>query len=158
MEGSIDSTTLTALAVTLTAVGGVATVLAYRRRGAALGLRLLALTLLPMAALLTGSLRLVVGIASDIAGWAARLVFSPVVWVGVSLAGLAVVLYVAGGIMSARGIGVTGRRAEPAVGDDGVRAKPAKPVTSAGPATSGTAPAQDEGMDEIEAILRKHGI
>lgn len=177
MDGSVDSTTLTALAVTLTAVGAVLTVLVYRRRGLAPGLKALALTLLPMAALLTGSLRLVVGIVSDVAGWAARLVFSPVVWLGVVLAGVAVVLYVVAGMMTSRGVGVRGRAAEKAVargeraraqvgaGDSSAAAAPGgrtqrgATTQKAAPAGKGAAKGDDlQDMDEIEAILRKHGI
>lgn len=169
MEGSIDSTTMTALAVVLTAVGAVLTVLAYRRRGAAAGLKGLAWTLLPMAALLTGTLRLGVGIAEDVGRWATRLVFSPVVWTGVALAAVAVVLYVVAGMMSARGVGVKGKSAERAV-RRGERARgEVSGTTAAPPAGKQTRPAKqpkpakaeagrDEDMDEIEAILKKHGI
>lgn len=165
MDGSFDSTTWTALALTLTVVGAVLTVLAYRRRGAAAGLRGLALTLLPVAALLTGTLRLLVAIGEDVGTWATRLVFSPVVWSGVTVAGVAVVLWVVAGMMSARGLGVRGKAAEKAVRKgERARAKvaaapaaPAAPVAGRGKAASKGA-ARDDDMDEVEAILRKHGI
>jgi hypothetical protein len=170
MEGSIDSTTMTALALVLTAVGGALTVVAYRRRGAAAGLKGLAWTLLPMAALLTGTLRLGVGIAEDVGRWATRLVFSPVVWTGIALAGVAVVLYVVAGMMSARGVGVKGKAAEKAVRrGERVRGEVSGAPATAPPAGKQARPAKqpraakgeagrDEDMDEIEAILKKHGI
>lgn len=171
MDGSFDDTTLTALAITLTVVAGAWAFLTWRRNGLASGIRGLAWTLVPLAALLTGTLRLAVGIVDDVAGWAARLVFSPVVWSGLALAGLAVVLYVVAGMMTARGIGVRGKAAEkavrkgervrgrlggaPAAPGSGTQAAPApgRKAAKQQPASSG-----DDDMDEIEAILRKHGI
>lgn len=171
MDGSFDDTTLTALAITLTVVAAAWAFVSWRRNGLASGVRGLAWTLVPMAALLTGTLRLAVGIVDDVAGWAARLVLSPVVWSGLALAGVAVVLYVVAGMMTARGIGVRGKAAEkavrkgervrgrlggaPAAKDPGGKAaRPAAtPSGTKQPAASG-----DDDMDEIEAILRKHGI
>ncbi len=69
-------------------------------------MRGLAWTLLPVAAWLTGSLKLVTGILEDIVNWAARLVFSPAVWLGIVVAGVAAALWVLSGVMRARGIGV----------------------------------------------------
>jgi hypothetical protein len=97
----IDSSTWQALGLTLTGIGLLLSVLAWRRRGPASGLRGVAWSLLPAAAGLTGTLRLLWDIGDSVASWAARLVFSS-------------------------------RKAEPAV--------------------------QDKDMDDIEAILRKHGI
>ena len=56
--GSLDSTTWAALALTLTVIGAVLSWVAWRRRGPAAGLRGLGWTLLPVAAWLTGTLRL----------------------------------------------------------------------------------------------------
>ena len=70
----------TALALLLTGAGGFWTVQAFRNRGVAAGLRGAGLTLLPLAALMTGTLELVVDIGADIGDWAVGLVFSPVVW------------------------------------------------------------------------------
>lgn len=171
MDGSFDDTTLTALAITLTVVAAAWAFVSWRRNGLASGVRGLAWTLVPMAALLTGTLRLAVGIVDDVAGWAARLVLSPVVWSGLALAGVAVVLYVVAGMMTARGIGVRGKAAEkavrkgervrgrlggaPAAPSSGTQAAPApgRKAAKQQPAASG-----DDDMDEIEAILRKHGI
>ena len=103
---TIDDTTWTALALILTILGAAYTWFAWRRSGLAAGMRGLAWTLLPVAAWLTGSLKLVTGIVEDIVNWAAKLVFSPVVWLGIVVAGVAVALWVLSGFMRARGIGV----------------------------------------------------
>lgn len=134
----IDATTWTALGLTLTLLGLVASALVWRRRGAAAGLRGAAWSLLPLAAALTGVLRLLGEIAGDVGGWAVRLVFSPVVWAGVCLAGLAVVLYVVSGLLG--------------------RHSPKREATRAVPERRGAPPARDDDLDDIEAILRKHGI
>ena len=158
---SVDSTTWAALALALTTLGVVWTWISWRRRGAAAGLRALAWTLLPVAAWLTGTLRLVVSIVEDVVGWAARLVFSPVVWLGVVVAAVAVGLWVLSGLMRARGIGVREkerRSRSPRAGRRGPTA--ASPQAgSSGPQTRATAPAEDDDdMADIEAILKRHGI
>jgi len=145
----IDSSTWSALGLTLTLLGLLLSVLLWRRRGAATGVRAVAWSLLPAAAGLTGTLRLLWGIGEDVASWAVRLVFSPVVWIGLVLAGISVVLFVVSGAMRARGSG--GARArEVEAGGPTPAAKP--PKGRAKPAVG------DEDMDDIEAILRKHGI
>ena len=103
---TIDDTTWAALALILTILGAAYTWFAWRRSGLAAGMRGLAWTLLPVAAWLTGSLKLVTGIVEDIVNWAAKLVFSPVVWLGIVVAGVAVALWVLSGFMRARDIGV----------------------------------------------------
>ena len=103
---TLDDTTWTALALILTILGAAYTWFAWRRSGLAAGMRGLAWTLLPVAAWLTGSLKLITGIVEDIVNWAAKLVFSPVVWLGIVVAGVAVALWVLSGFMRARDIGV----------------------------------------------------
>lgn len=152
---SIDSSTWQAVGLTLSVVGLVLSALLWKRRGAAAGLRAVAWSLLPAAAGLTGTLRLVWDIGDSVVGWATRLVFSPVVWAGIVLAGVAVVLFGISGAMRARGLGGSARAAGSAksVGaSGGERALPATRSRKAEPA------AQDDDMDDIEAILRKHGI
>lgn len=146
---TIDSTTWAALALVLTILGAAYSWVAWRRRGLAAGLRGLAWTLIPIAAWLTGTLRLAANILNDVIDWAARLVFSPTVWLGVIVAGVAAVLWVISGVLRARGIGVRGRARDdgPRQVPSGARTKPAKARAR-----------NDDDMDEIEAILKKHGI
>ncbi|MBV9830545.1 MAG: hypothetical protein JOZ82_03050 [Marmoricola sp.] len=144
----LDSTTWAALALVLTIIGGALAWRAWRRRGLAAGLRGLAWSLLPLAAWLTGTLELAASILQDVSTWAGHLIFSPAVWLGVAIAVLAGVLFVVSGLMRGRGRGT--KRHDRAV--------------AASPAGGGRVPARSrtpediEGMDEIEAILKKHGI
>ena len=54
-SGPVEATTWAALTAALTVAGAIWTWIAFRRRGAANGLRALGFTLLPAAAWLTGS-------------------------------------------------------------------------------------------------------
>lgn len=146
----MDDVTWAGLAATLTLLGAAYTFWAFRHRGAAAGTRGLAITLLPGAAWLTGTLRMFTRIAEAVADWATRLVFSPSVWVGTAMAGLAVVLWTVGGYLH-------GRNAQhgtaPGTGPGAVTGTTAKPLP---PTRTATAP--DDDLADIEAILRKRGI
>lgn len=158
---TVDSTTWAALALILTILGAAWSWYAWRRRGIAAGLRGLAWTLVPVAAWLTGTLRLAANILSDVTDWAARLVFSPTVWLGVIVAGVAVVLWFASGALLARGIGTRGEvrtpkeprrvRAAAEPGEPALK-KPARRKTKADD------PDDPDNMNDIEAILKRHGI
>ena len=85
--------------------------------------------------------------------------FSPVVWLGIVVAGVAAALWVLSGVMRARGIGVREQ-------DPSVRSARKKEV-SAGQATGKKAAGKKqatrndddiEDLDDIEAILKRHGI
>ena len=130
-----------ALTVTLTGLGAAWTWFAFRHRGTAAGLRGAGLTLVPAAAWLTGTLEMFTEIGGSVADWATHLVFSPVVWLGIVLAGVSVVLFVLSGALRARQLG----GAEPKRGELG----------APGPKQQ---PAVDDDLAEIEAILRKRGI
>jgi hypothetical protein len=159
---TVDSTTWAALALVLTILGAAYSWIAYRRRGLASGLRGLAWTLLPVAAWLTGTLKLAANILNDVIDWAARLVFSPTVWLGIIVAGVAVVLWFVSGMLLARGVGVRDRADRPAPVEGGR----AKQVPGPSGRTAGTTPSKRsapkkddlDDMDEIEAILKRHGI
>lgn len=137
----VDEVTWAALTLTLTAMGAVWTWFAFRRRGVASGLRGAAITLLPPAAFLTGTLEMFTEIGSSVADWATSLVFSPVVWLGIVLAGLSVALFGVSGAVRARQ-------------DSGAEERSGE-LTA--PRRS-SALAVDDDMAEIEAILRKRGI
>jgi hypothetical protein len=150
---SIDASTWQALGLLLTVLGLLVSLALWRRRGAASGIRGIAWSLLPLAAGLTGTLRLLWEIGDSIVSWALRLVFSPVVWLGVAVAGVSILLFAVSGLMRARGVGVKRRgSATGALPDQPSRAAAQPSRRSAQPAV------QDKDMDDIEAILRKHGI
>lgn len=144
---TLDTATWAALTLTLTLIGGLLTVRAWRRRGVAAGIRGLAWTLVPVAAWLTGMLRLATDVLDAVVTWAARLVFSPVVWVGVVVAGVSALLFVTSSLMKARGLGTRGATREVAA----PRSK--QPKRKQRPAME-----TDDDMADIEAILKKHGI
>jgi len=149
--GGVDEVTWGALTLTLTAIGAVWTWFAFRRRGLASGLRGAAFTLLPPAAFLTGTLEMFTEIGGSVADWATHLVFSPVVWLGIVLAGVSVVLFGVSGAIRKRQLG-SSEKAEP-----GEVASPGR-KGELGTSKRKGEPAIDDEMAEIEAILRKRGI
>lgn len=146
----MDEAAWTALAITLTVLGGLYTVLAWRRRGLVPAMRGAALTLLVPAAYLTQTLRMFTRIADAVADWAIGLVLSPAVWTGIALAGVSALLLVGARMLTAR------RERS------GTPRKTGKTVTTGKPGTSvepgrGDRPAVDD-LADIEALLRKRGI
>ncbi|MFA1537370.1 hypothetical protein [Actinomadura monticuli] len=136
-----------AISLGVTLVGLVISWGAYRRRGAGTGMRGAALSLVPLAAAMTGVTEFFVDLA-----------FSPVKWAGVAVAGLAVLLYVASGAMlSRRADAAPGRKAAGKGGEGGRKAA----GRGAAPKGAVQGPAQGGGdpeMAEIEKILRDRGI
>jgi hypothetical protein len=144
----VDDAAWAALTLSLTVAGGIWTWFAFRNRGLASGARALGFTLLPLAAYLTKTLQMFTNIAQEIGDWATHLVFSPVVWVGIVLAGLSVVL-----------IGGSARLRAREVGSTGTARDTRKSLPTTGPGGKGQpALAEDDAMAEIEALLRKRGI
>jgi heme exporter protein D len=142
--GTIDNATWQALGLTLTVLGLVVSALVWRRRGVGAGLRAVAWSLLPLAAGLTGTLRLLWEIADSIVTWALRLAFSPLVWLGIVVAGVSVVLFVVSGVL---------RRRTPEVSGDRWAVERGRPSPAAAPKRPG-----DDDLAEIEDILKRHGI
>jgi len=149
--GPINEPSWVALGLTVTLLGLAASFVLARRRGAAAGLRLAGWSLLPLAAALTGLLRVIGVVVDAVVVWAGRLVFSPVVWAGVVLAGVAVLMILAAGVLRARQ--GPGKPPAPVRGKDKSKVEAKSPAKD--PAKD---PAADEDMDDIEAILRRHGI
>lgn len=145
--GSFDSVTWQALTVVLTVLGLVGTVAFWRLRGPVAGLRMLAVSLLPAAAYLTGTLRLLWEVGAAVVRWATRLTFSPLMWLGLGVAATALVLFVVAGALARRGVGARPRRAELP------REESRRPAR-----TTSSAPAEDDDMADIEEILKRHGI
>ena len=145
----MDDATWAALALTLTVLGAVWTWHAFRRRGVASGLRGAGLTLLPVAAYLTDTLRMFTRIGTAVGDWVAGLVLSPSVWAGIVVAGVAAVLLVVSGVLRDRersqAVGAPGG---PAVGSRRGKGEPA----------IGSPDGGDEELADIEALLRKRGI
>ena len=81
----------------LTGIGLVASWFAMRRRGLAAGLRGVAWSLLPLAAYLTGSIKMFWKMGAAIGDFATSFAFSAQVWSGVGVAALAAVLFVVSG-------------------------------------------------------------
>jgi hypothetical protein len=163
----VDATTWQALGVTLTVIGLLLSLLVWRRRGAGSGLRGVAWSLLPAAAGFTGTLRLLWEIGDSVVRWAGRLVFSPLMWFGIALAGVSVVLF---------GVSAAVRARQPARSRRTRRSAPERSASreartgrlpsassrrAASPPTGATGDvhgADSDDMADIEAILRKHGI
>lgn len=147
--GPIDDVTWQVLTVVLTLLGLVTSVVLWRRRGAASGVRGVAWSLLPLAALLTGTWRLLWEIGDAVVSWGVRFVFSPMVWLGVSIAGVSLVLFVAAAAMRHRGVGTQPRAVRSSEG------RKTKAVTTG---AKGSDPALDDELADIEAILKRRGI
>lgn len=142
----------------VTAAGLVLSWLTARRRGVAAGLRGAAWSLLPLAAALTGAIRMIWRMGVAIGSFATAFVFSPLVWAGLAVTGLALVLFVvSGGLRSRRarkaaaGKPASGLRAGQPAGKALEPGKPGRPAGKAG------APADDD-LADVADILRKHGI
>jgi hypothetical protein len=152
----VDDVTWGALTLTLTAVGGFYTWWAYHHRGATPALRGLALTLLPAAAWLTGTLRMFTRIGDAIGDWALHLAFSPKVWLGVILAAMSVTLFFVSGFLRDRGIGGGEPRARKAKEAD---ASQPQALPRAKQASGPLATSSDDDLDaEIAKILKRRGI
>ncbi|HTW14992.1 MAG TPA: hypothetical protein VMF51_07675 [Nocardioides sp.] len=143
----MDDASWAALTLSLTVLGGIWTWYAFRRRGLASGIRGIGLTLLPLAAYLTNTLRMFTRIVDAVGDWIATLVLSPKVWVGIVVAGVAVVAFVAARALEARS---GGRPVE--------RAGRRTPKAAVGSAERGAPAVQDDDLADIEALLRKRGI
>ena len=98
----VDVVTWQALGLLLTLLGLGVSALVWSRSGTAAGLRAVAWSLLPLAAALTGTLRLFAVVVGATLAWATRLVFSPVVWLGLLLALASAVLFVLSGVLRRR--------------------------------------------------------
>jgi hypothetical protein len=168
------------LAAGLTILGLVLSYLIYRRRGLRPALMGISISLLPIAAYLTGALEMFWKIGAAIGKFGTDFVFSPEKWAGIGVTGLAVVLFLAAGGRERRRAAREARRAsrgaEPDQAEgrtaagvgapDRTRALAARDTARAPvPADRGAsqrsrrqAPSADDDMKDIEEILRKRGI
>jgi hypothetical protein len=160
----------------LTGLGLVLSYVAMRRRGLGTGLRWAALSLLPLAAYLTGAIEMFWKMGVAVGDFAKGFVFSPKVWAGIALAGVAVVLFMVSGPIrrkvkpsqDKRAIGSSSgatRTLPAATGgqlatrpDPTLAADATSPAKARGKARKGKNPADDDDLGDIEDILRRHGI
>ena len=164
MPDTLTMTTGLTLGAALAAVGLIISFFVWRRKGLAYGLRGVSWSLLPLVAGLLGLMNILWQTVVGIVGILVGLMFNPLVWAGVVLAGLMVVLYVASGLMKSRGIGVKpGARPQDKAQPEGAPAAAESGQPDAGQVNA-PQPKQakkddgDENFDDIEALLRKHGI
>lgn len=139
-----------ALALALTLVCGCWAWVSSQRRGLGPAVRWVGIGLLPIAAYLTHTLRLLGRIATAIGDWATGFVWNPFVWVGLVVAVVGVALIgvstrLPGGRPVDRGAAGTAQTRRPVAGRKGT--PPAGADLGLG-----------EDLDDIQAILRKHGI
>lgn len=146
----------------LTVIGLVASWFAWRRRGAAAGLRGVAWSLLPVAAYLTGAIEMLWKMGTAVSSFAASFIFSPKVWSGVIVAGASALLFVVSGALRRRRAGKASK-----VAPSGAAGLPAaKPGQSLTPAKGSAVKARvgkgkgddDDEFGDVAQILRKHGI
>jgi hypothetical protein len=144
-----------ALALALTTLGGIYTWWALRHRGFAAAVRAAGITLLPLAAWMTGLLQVFGTVTHAFVHFFTRLVFSPVVWLGVIVFVVAFVLIGASNVVSRRGeTGPSG----PSRPSRSKKRRTDKPATKAVGPTTRNDPLIDDEMAEIQAILKKRGI
>jgi hypothetical protein len=136
----------------LTILGLIISWVVWRRRGPAAGLRWVAVSLLPLAAYLTHAVKMLWQIGSAIGSFATSFIFSPQVWSGVALTGLAIVLFVVSGTMRGRG-----RKSGTGAGEPASRSAGAPAGKALKPAKS-KAPAVDDDLGDVADILRRHNI
>ncbi|HEX4817209.1 MAG TPA: cellulose synthase [Nonomuraea sp.] len=142
-----------------TAAGLVLSFLAFRRRGAASGLRVAAWALLPLAAYLTDAMRALWTIGATAVGFVTGLVLNPVVWAGIVVAGLSGVLFLVSGVLRGRKLSFARKKAadaperERTVQPSANKSAPAKPAVTARKSGGG-----DDDFSDIEELLKRRGI
>lgn len=149
----MDQGAYLALAAALTVLGAIWTWVAFRRRGLGAGVKAAGWTLLAPAAYLTGLLRAGGRIVDAIADWAARLVFSPTVWIGFGIAALAIVLIFVARLLPTKEKPSRAARKEAAAGTAGP-ASVAAPKRAKGPVVE----EDDDDLADVNDILKKYGI
>ena len=144
------------LCVGLALLGVIATGVAWRRGNRGRVVQGVGLALLPIALYFSGLLSLLWNGVVALGGWASRIIFSPAVWVGLTLLGLCVVLWIVGGILTRRSAAKA--PAVPARSGKNAVSAPKTQLAARGGKPAQPAAPVDEDMAEIEAILKSRGI
>jgi hypothetical protein len=152
----------------LTGLGLILSYLVMRRRGLGSGLRGAAWSLLPLAAYLTGSVKMFWKIGVAIGDFAKGFAFSPEVWSGIAVAGLAALLFVVSGPMRRRRVKRGQDKQAVGAKTQGRELAPrTAPVATAAATRTQGAPVKaargkkaddDDDLGDVEDILRRHGI
>jgi hypothetical protein len=151
------------ICVALTGVGLFASWLRWRRKGPRSGVRLAAWSLLPIAAWMTGVATLIERLGSAFTRFGASFVFSTRTWAGLLVAVAAVLLFLVSGGLPA----VSKRKARKAAKKGAAEPGPSRPSTGSPAITAGRsgkaaktprAAADDDGLGDVEEILRRRGI
>ena len=174
------------LAAGLTVLGLLLSYVIWRRSGVRPALRAVAVSLLPLAAYLTGAIEMFWKIGVAIGQFGTGFAFSTTKWVGIGVTGLAIALFLAAGGRARRKASRQARKvAQGKHGDDAVEsgagrrdaltgartpatramatpqtAVPATRKSEAAPtkASRKATPADDDDLKDIEDILRKRGL
>jgi hypothetical protein len=171
----------------LTVLGLLLSYVIMRRSGLRPALRVVAVSLLPIAAYLTGATEMLWKIGTAIGQFGTGFAFSTTKWVGIGVTGLAIALFLAAGGRERRRASrqarkaARGRQGDEAV-DGGAAGRRDALTGAAGPAARAVAttqapvpatrasrpapakasrkpgPADDDDMKDIEDILRKRGL
>jgi hypothetical protein len=160
----------------LTGLGLVLSYLVMRRRGLGSGLRGAAWSLLPLAAYLTGSVKMFWKMGVAIGDFAKGFVFSTEVWSGIIVAGVAALLFVVSGPLRRRSKQSRGKQSRGKQGQDqqtvGEKKTQGRELAPRTPTVATTAPDRtpvkarkgkaaaddDDDLGDVEDILRRHGI
>jgi hypothetical protein len=168
-----------AVCVAVTVLGLLLSWRVWRKKGVTRGLRAVAWSLLPLAAYLTHSVKLIGRLVQAVVLFAGSFVFSPLAWAGVVVLGISVVLFLASGGLpllnwrkarerrklaaQAKADGSAAQAGQ--AGQAGQVAGPAGQANGGQPAAVASrrkAPvpgaAEDDDMGDIQEILRRRGI
>lgn len=151
--------------ISLATLGFVVAIVLWLRGRRGRALQAVGFAALPVGLYLTGLLGLVVDAIAALGGWAAGLVFNPVVWTGVVLLGTAVVLWVIGGMIARRtrarrpaGTGAGGTEVRDRGKDTASALRRGGRGTGGTSASGGRTASGDGEFDDIEELLRRRGI
>ncbi len=161
----MNETAWTALLATLTVIFLLITLWAFRARGAAAGLRGLAVTLLPAAAWLTGSLDLFTDLSAAAVDWARNTPMTREIQAGLGVLAAAALLWLIGGRPRTQAVARAraARREQREAPAASAAARTSIPsygasATRSSPSTPPGRQSADAEFSEVEDILKQRGI